>query len=629
MFKKSFVLLFMFVLLTGSSSAQDSMDFYGNYLSFEGYLTRQNLYESFYGYCNDNNFEKALDVAISAIEADPDIGYGYKMKFRVGMLKQDIELVKESLTALADKYFFYINDYDDFLSSLNSIEEGEFKQKAESTIKSFFAEREKFLKDKLRYGRNLKVLYKELVLLNYETGDEEDFITYLKKVIPFDYNFSRFRNKPEWKDSNRLAVLRSTFRAKMLRWEGTMEQKMKTLMLVATEMRHKNASLDFSFIEDWSTHVNSYIPRILQAEDKQEFYEALAEMVARIGENHTNVAFPSDIRNAHSHCGLETVFASGKYLVKGILKKDLLGKIEPGDEITSINGMPVKDYIEANKSRYPFVSFYYFKPETHAFYRIGQNILGGKKDSDMEVGFKRINGSEFTMTLVTDYYKVPREDRVQQEEKGELVSLKILKNNFYCFRIRQFYGSEIYNDFLKLIRDVDTESVQGVIFDLRGNTGGNSGYGDQIFSHFIDKTVNNYIFNYYPANSSLQSFRGFGYISTAKGGFPIEPAKEKKFDCPVVVIINPRTGSASEDFSFLFKYHKRGTFVGLPTGGATGNGYPLALPGDGSLRICLNVDIFYSWKGIQPDYLIDYTAMDIKEQKDPQLEKALEILGGK
>jgi len=627
MLKKSHILLLVIVFVSGYSSAQEPIDFYGNFMSFEGYVERLDLYRPFNGYCNEKNFEKALEIADNAVKSNPDLGYGYKMRFRVGMLKQDIELVKESLSELTDKYFFYIYDYNEFTSSLKRIDDEEFKEKAEPVVKSFLDNREKFLKDKLKSKRNLIVLYKELSLLNYETGDEEDFLTYFEKVIPYDYNFTgRFRAKPGWKDRSRLGKLRSKFRQDLNKWEGTLEQKMKTLLLIATEIRYRNASLDFSFVEDWNTHVESYLPQIIKAKDKQEFYEALVEMVAKIGENHTSLTFPSDIRNAHSHCGLETIYADGKFIVKAVLKEDLKDKVEPGDEIISINSLPVSEYIDANKSGYPFVSYYYFKPETHSRHRIAQNLLTGKKDTDVQVEFKTLNGTTRTLDLVRDFYKVRSTRRGQT---GKLVEMKILDNNIYCFHIKRFWGSDIYNDFMELIKDVNTDEVEGVIFDIRDNTGGNSGFGDRIFSHFINKTLNNYIFGYYPANSSLQSFRGFGYVSTSKGGFPIEPAKEKKFKCPVVVLINPRTGSASEDFSFLFKYHKRGTFVGLPSGGATGNGYPLALPGGGNLRICLNVDLFYSWRGIQPDYWVDYTAQDIKNKKDRQFEKALEILRGK
>jgi C-terminal processing protease CtpA/Prc len=627
MLKKSVICFILIVFFAGYAFTQEPFKFYGNFIGIEDYSKMLNSYEPFMTHCSEKDYEKAIKIAEETIEANPDLDWGYKLKFRIGMLKQDIQLVKESLSALTGKYFFYIYDYNEFSSSLNGIEDEQFKEKIKPVIENFLVKRENFLKEKLNYSINTKILYRELALLNYETGDEEEFLTYLEKVLPYDYGFSmRFSNKQEWKSSNRLAKLKGGFRDNLNRWDGTLEQKMKILLLVATEMKSKNASLDFSPIEDWNTHVAAYLPYIIQAKDKQEFYELLVEMIAKVGENHTALSFPSDIRRAYSHCGLETVYGSGEFLVKAILKKELEENIKPGDEIISINQMSVEDYIRNNKSRYPFVSYYYLKPETHAMYRIGEDLLRGKKDSEIQVGFKRLDDSVYILALKRDFYKEQGKEQQQTKEQKKLVELKILKDNIYYFRIKRFFGSNIYNDFLELIKKVNTKEVKGVIFDIRGNTGGNSGFGDRIFSHFTDIPANNYIFGYYPARSALQEFRGFGYLSTFKGGSTIQPASLKKFGCPVVILISPRTGSASEDFSFLFKYHKRGAFVGLPTGGGTGNGYNLYLPGGGTLRICLNIDLFFSWKGIQPDYLVDITAQDIIEKRDTQLEKALEIL---
>ena len=627
MTKRTIFFLFLIAFIVAQTPAEPQFSFYGNYISLESYMKLMSVYGPFETHYRRKNFDRALEIAEDIRKLNPDIASGYKMLFQIGMAKQELSLVKESLWELRDKYFFYIYDYNRFLSSLDGVKDGQFKKEAIQEIDDFFVKREEFLKKKLGEKSNSKLIFRELTLLNYETGDEDEFLYYLEKMMSFDYSFAqRFSNKPEWGENNRLEKLGEEFRNKLGKWEGTLEQKVKTILLISTEMKSRNASLDFAPIVDWNSHVASYVPRIIMAKDKKEFYEVLAEMISRVGENHTAISFPSDIKESHSTCGLETIYTSGKFLVKKVVRHHFRDKIKQGDEIFSINEIPVMEYIEQNKSLYPFVSYYYLKPEIHALYRIGEVLLAGKRDSKINAGFKHPDGSTYFMSLSRDFYQEEREREVKRNKRERLIELTALKGDIYCFNIKRFFGSDIYEDFLSLIKDLDTTQVKGVIFDLRQNPGGNSSFGDRIFSHFITKPKNNYIFQYYPAHLPLQEVRGFGYLSDVKGGLPISPAEDKKFDCPVVVMISPRTGSAAEDFSFLFKYHKRGIFVGLPTSGGTGNGYYVYLPGGGSLRICLNVDLFYSWKGIQPDHRIEDTVQDIIELKDPQMEKALQIL---
>jgi len=619
---QKFFLCLTFIFIS-TLFAQENQRFYGNFVGIENYIEMQKSSSIITKYCVEKKFEKALRVAEKFIKSDRNVGFGYKEKFKIGIWKKDVSLIKESLNELTDKYFFYIFDYNQFFNYLYRIFDKNLKSEVRNLIEQFFEKREEFLKDKLKFNVNNKAIYKELTLLNYETGDEGDFTTYLKKVLQYDYRFSNnFSSKGKKIDSNCIKEAKKDYLNELKNWENTIEQKMETLLRLTSEMKEKNASLDFAPIEDWSNHAASYLPDIIESKNKQEFYEILAEIVTKIGENHTRFYFSDDIRNAYSGCGLETIYAGDKFLVKKVTNNNLKAKIEPGDEIISIGGTPVSDYVETNKSRYPFVSYYYFKPQIHAKYQIGKRLLYGKKNSTVDIEFKKPDGTKYTEKLIRNGYKI--KGPAQSEEK-KFIEMKIYNNNIYYFRIKRFWGS-VYVDFYKMIKDINTSEVNGVIFDIRDNPGGNSSYGNQIFSHFIEKPLNIYYYSYRPIKSPLNSISGYGYMSLIKGGVPIFPAKRKNIKCPVVLIINPSTGSSSEGFSFSFKYHKIGKFVGLPTSGGTGNPFTLYLAGGASVRICLNVNLYFSWKGIQPDYWVDFTPEDLAKGKDPQLEKALEIL---
>lgn len=622
----TFALLFL-LGLSAIASTQVPNWFRNSYIGLDDFKKIEKSCTSFDNLLNSGNFDKAEKSAATILKTYPDIGRGYIMRYQLGVTKKDLSLIRESLTELPDKYFFYLYNYKVVASAVDTVKEEELKKEIQKAVDIFFIQREAFLIKTLEHGINALSFLKELAVLNYEAGDEIDFVKWVEQIMPYDFDFAlRFSDKPGWTGNDLLKKARNSFRKKLAEWEGTLEQKMAAYLRVVSEIKLKNASLDFSHIKDWYSHAAEYLPRLVAAETKLEFYETLADMVTRIGEDHTLFLFSEDILDSFSNCGLKTTFTDDKFLVEEILNERLETKIRPGDEIVSVAGMPVMDYIEFNRSHYPFVSYFHLEQESRSHYRIGKRLLMGKKDSRVEVEIKRFtDGIVFKVELERDAYKLGKKSG-QDDDLQKLIRMEALDDDIYYFNILRFYGTDVYKEFQDLIRGIDTEKAKGVIFDLRENPGGNSGYGDSIFSHFIEETKNNYIFQYYPVRIPLNDVQGFGVISAYRGGWPIWPAKDKKFSCPVVLLISSRTGSAAEDFSFLWKYHKRGTFVGTPTAGGTGNGYNLFLPGGGRVRICLNVDLYYSWKGIRPDFPVQFTARDIAEGRDPQLEKALEVI---
>ena len=100
---------------------------------------------------------------------------------------------------------------------------------------------------------------------------------------------------------------------------------------------------------------------------------------------------------------------------------------------------------------------------------------------------------------------------------------------------------------------------------------------------------------------------------------------------PVVILINGGSASASEILSGALKDNKRGIIVGKKSFGKGLVQEINKLPDGSAIHITIQkyltpngTDIHK--KGITPDYIVDLTEADIKANKDPQLEKACEIL---
>jgi C-terminal processing protease CtpA/Prc len=524
---------------------------------------------------------------------------------------------------MENKYFFLLNVYQYIYKVTGEIQGKKFKKKVKDALSVFAGKREAFLENRLKNRFNLKYVYKELAWINYQAADETGFLNYLDKIMEFDYGFIyQFQNRNEWR-KNRFKDFSKKRYQKRHKWGNTQEEKLKALLIMSNHMYHENASLHFAPIIDWNQHVADYLPRIFASQTKQEFYEILSEIVGKVGENHTNIQFPNDIWQKHSGCGIEFLFGSNLFIVKKVYKKEFEKIIKPGDILISIDGIPVQDYIKKNQNQFPFVCYYYFKSRSFKMQQFSRFLLYGKRDSKVRAKFRKFEGETYSVELVRDSYKLKRK---RSAAPKKWVELKILEDNIWYFNIKRFYQGDIYQQFLDLIKNKKTGQAKGLIFDVRENTGGNSTYGDRIFSHLINKTAQGYTQGYHPVRIPLKEFRGYGYIALRRGGFPLKPKEKYKFSCPVVVLISPRTGSAAEDFSDLFQYNKRGYLVGLPTSGGTGNGHQVYLPGGGSVRVCLNIDLGFTWVGKQPDYFVDFTPEDIAAGRDPQLEKAIELL---
>jgi len=98
----------------------------------------------------------------------------------------------------------------------------------------------------------------------------------------------------------------------------------------------------------------------------------------------------------------------------------------------------------------------------------------------------------------------------------------------------------------------------------------------------------------------------------------------------VAILIGPGTFSAAENFVVLFDAMHRGTLVGAATPGSTGDSVMFKLPGGGRARI-MAADVEYpdgrifEGTGVQPQVNIAPTILDVREGRDPVLEKAVAI----
>jgi carboxyl-terminal processing protease len=179
-------------------------------------------------------------------------------------------------------------------------------------------------------------------------------------------------------------------------------------------------------------------------------------------------------------------------------------------------------------------------------------------------------------------------------------------------------GPQVFNDsWDKVVQEVSAKSPKGIILDLRNNPGGYVESVRHVAEEFLKQ--NQTIMGEEEKNKASQT-----YTDTRGGKFE---------NIPVTVLVNSGSASASEILSAAIQDNKIGKVVGETTVGKGVEQTVITLP-DNSLLII----VFQKWltpsgrqitkeTPITPDYKVDLTPADAQAGKDPQLDKALEVLG--
>lgn len=99
----------------------------------------------------------------------------------------------------------------------------------------------------------------------------------------------------------------------------------------------------------------------------------------------------------------------------------------------------------------------------------------------------------------------------------------------------------------------------------------------------------------------------------------------------LVVLVDKGSASTSEILAAALQHHKRAVLVGETTYGKGTEQIVMGMPKYTSLRLTVAKWLTpsgecISGKGITPDVVIELSKEDVKAGKDPQLEKALELL---
>lgn len=200
---------------------------------------------------------------------------------------------------------------------------------------------------------------------------------------------------------------------------------------------------------------------------------------------------------------------------------------------------------------------------------------------------------------------------MRKEIKIKTVKSSVDKNIGYI-QISSFIGSTTPNEFMEALEK--TKNTDGLILDLRGNTGGLLPNAIFIANLFIPE--GNIV--------SIVGRNGYKYDIYAQD-------TDYGINKPTVVLVDNASASASEILSGALKDYKKATLVGTKTFGKGMVQKIIPMQNETGLNLTIakyltpkGTDI--NKKGINPDIKVNFTLNDIKSHNDAQLQTAKNVL---
>jgi len=344
---------------------------------------------------------------------------------------------------------------------------------------------------------------------------------------------------------------------------------------------------DFSIFWDaWKVIEDQYT--IEQLDYQKMVYGAISGMVDSLGDPYTvfltpeeNEMFNQDMSGKFGGIGAEIGFRDKLLTVIAPLKNSPAEKagLLPGDKILKVNE---------------------------------DEIIG----MDIDKAVRLIRGERGTKVTLT----VSREgiDKLKEIEiirdiiVVETVEWKMMENNIAYLKISQF-NEDTSTEFDSHINDILIENPNGIILDLRNNSGGYLDVAKEITSRFVDSGD----------VIVIESYKNKEKIHKSKGG-------QKFSGVPVVVLINEGSASASEILAGALKDNGKAKLVGKKTFGKGLVQIMEDLKDGSAIKVTVSrwltpngIDI--NENGIEPDFEVELTMEDYMNERDPQLEKAMKL----
>ena len=340
--------------------------------------------------------------------------------------------------------------------------------------------------------------------------------------------------------------------------------------------------------QNWERWRHKY-DNVIKTED--DAYVAIDSMISSLNDVYTKFLNPKEysdendsIQGSLKGIGVQIGVRDGKLLIIAPLE-DTPGEkagLKAEDEILEINGKSTKGItVDAAADQ-----------------------IRGEEGTQVELLIKRENEPN-------KIYKITRANIELKSVSTKTPKYAKLAPNIGYIRLSSFISKNATMEFQNAL--IENRNKDGIILDLRSNPGGLLTNAIFIADMLLDGQV------------IVSTVDRDGYKETQRSTSKVVTRQ------PIVVLINGGSASASEILSGALKDNGRATIVGKKSFGKGLVQEINKLPGGSAMHITIQkyltpngTDI--NNKGIEPDVEFEITAEDVKAERDPQLQKANDIL---
>ena len=246
-------------------------------------------------------------------------------------------------------------------------------------------------------------------------------------------------------------------------------------------------------------------------------------------------------------------------------------------------------------------------------YQVDDHSASGKDLETVVSWIKGEQGTEVVLHVLRDGKEIEL-TATRDIIEVHTVSSEMKDNQIGYIAVSEF-DSVTYDQFKEALDNLESQGMQGLVIDLRGNPGGSL------------TTVTDMLKLLLPEGTIVSTKDKYGNTEeiTCDG--------KHEFTKPLAVLVNQYSASASEIFSGAIQDYGTGTIVGMTTYGK-GVVQQLMDLWDGT---CLKVTIaeYYTpsgrsinGTGVEPDVEVEYEYDKNNPEADNQLDKALEVVSG-
>ncbi|MEO5912976.1 MAG: S41 family peptidase [Luteolibacter sp.] len=350
---------------------------------------------------------------------------------------------------------------------------------------------------------------------------------------------------------------------------------------------------------DWEARRIKYEPAAAQSRTSRQFDRTVSQLFGELNASHLSflrkpwpneiVKAPKEEATAHPGLVFRDALSEGPLVIERVIHGSSVALIpdapEPGETVVRIAGEAVTNHTPLHR------------------------FFNGGLDRTLPVVIRAKDGQDRVIELHCISYARARS--LDRKEKETTAHNQVTKSGNFTYIPVHDMSMKTFTDLELTVYRASLDSA-GMILDFRNNGGGRE--ADRMLSLFC------------------QPVHSFTVPRDGPEGYPVDQLVHAAWNKPLVVLCNENTFSNAEIFCHAMQETKRAPLVGMTTAGGVISAVKVTIPDAGKLQVPFrgwfqagtrkNLDL----NGALPDFQVKLTPADTDAGKDPQLEKALEVL---